>query len=246
MIHCAAPTNGDYMSEHPVETYLFLIESTKSALDYCRNADCKGMVYLSSIECNGILTDDKAADEKRIGFIDRHSVRSSYPLGKLSAEYLCYCYAGEYKVPAKVARLTQTFGAGISKDDKRVFAQFARSALQGRDIVLHTSGSSAKPYCYITDAVSAIIFILLRGVAGEVYNVATPGSYVTILELAHLFRKKVNPNIQVVTQLLENNNYAPETTVNLNPQKLLSLGWKPEYNLEEMIVRLANYLTNSD
>ena len=85
------------------------------------------------------------------------SPRSAYPLGKRAAEFLCAAYAAQFGVNVKVARLTQTFGAGVASDDKRVFAQFARSVANSEDIVLHTTGESAKPYCYSTDSVSAIL-----------------------------------------------------------------------------------------
>ena len=57
----------------------------------------------------------------------------------------------QYGVPVKIARLTQTTGAGIAMDDNRVIALFTRLATQKQDIVLHTTGESARPYCYITD-----------------------------------------------------------------------------------------------
>ena len=47
----------------------------------------------------------------------------------------------------KSARLAQTFGAGILPTENRVFAQFARSAVNGEDIVLHTEGKSEVIMC---------------------------------------------------------------------------------------------------
>lgn len=71
-------------------------------------------------------------------------------------ECLCHSYAKEYGVPVKIARLTQTFGAGVSLEDTRVFAQFAKSIIKGEDLIMHTSGESSKPYCYTIDAIMAI------------------------------------------------------------------------------------------
>ena len=238
IVHCASPTNGRYMSGHPAETFLLAVESTRAALDYCRRAGVKGMVYCASIEYYGERHDDLPVSEETTGHIDHQSPRSSYALGKQAAEYLCFSYAREYGVAAVSARLTQTFGAGISPGDTRVFAQFARSALQGENIELHTAGLSAKPYCYTTDTVSALIYILLKGTPGEAYNVATPGTYVSIREFAALFRDTLNPSIEVTTKPTDAG-YAPETRVNLNPDRLLSLGWRPVYSLPEMIRRLA-------
>ncbi len=45
-----------------------------------------------------------------------------------------------------VLRLTQTFGPGVQYDDGRVFAEFARCAIEGRDIVLKTKGEIKREY----------------------------------------------------------------------------------------------------
>lgn len=240
IIHCASPTSGKEMTKHPSETFLLPIESEKAILEYGRRENVKGVVYLSSIEVYGEIHHREKIYEDSIGFIDRNSPRSSYALGKLSAEYLNYGYAEEYGIRAMNARLTQTFGAGISETENRVFAQFAKSALRGEDIILKTEGKSAKPYIYLTDCVSAIIYILLRGKGGESYNVSTPGTFLTIRELAEIYRKVVNPEIYIKIEKEENSGYAPDTTVNLDPTKLISLGWKWKYGIEEMVKRLAS------
>ncbi|MDE6377865.1 MAG: dTDP-glucose 4,6-dehydratase, partial [Duncaniella sp.] len=103
-------------------------------------------------------------------------------------------------------------------------------------------GRSAHPYFHPPDCLSAIIHILLKGEAGEAYNVATPGTYVTIRQLAELCRDNFNPDIAVTTRRIENSGYAPETTVNLNSDKLLSLGWQPRHSLIDMTGRLIAYL----
>lgn len=246
IIHCASPTDGKYMSAHPAETYLLAVESTKGILDYALRVDAKGMVYLSSIEYYGQIFDNKPVTEGMAGYIDPQAARSCYGLGKQSAEYLCRCYAKEYGVAVKTARLTQTFGAGISPDDRRVFAQFARSIVEGRDIVLHTEGRSAKPYCYTTDCISALLFILIKGESGEAYNVATPGTYLTIRELAELCRDRFNPGIEVTVEMRSDTGYAPETTVNLSSDRLLQLGWRPRLGMEEMLARLIEYLKTNN
>ncbi|MDE5688759.1 MAG: NAD(P)-dependent oxidoreductase [Paramuribaculum sp.] len=243
IIHCASPTNGEFMSRHPAETFLLAVESTKAALDYCRRKPVKGMVYVSSLEYYGQRYDDDPITEVMTGQIDHQSPRSSYPLGKQAAEYLCFSYAAEYGLPVSIARLTQTFGAGVAPGDKRVFAQFARSVIAGNDIVLHTCGKSAKPYCYTTDCVAALAYILLKGKPGDAYNVATPGTYVSIRRLAEIFREMFNQEIEIRV-CPEDAGYAPETRLNLNSDKLQALGWRPLHDLEDMLRRLVESMQN--
>ena len=150
IIHCASPTSGKYMTEHPVDTYMLAIDSTRAILEYARKVQTD-IVYVSSLEYYGQNFDDTMITENMQGFVNSTDSRSSYPLGKRAAEYLCVAYAKQFDVNVKVARLTQTFGAGVSADDNRVFAQFARSVIEGKNIVMHTKGESAKPYCYTID-----------------------------------------------------------------------------------------------
>lgn len=242
IIHCASPTAGKYMNEHPVETYELAVESTRALLRYACNHKVKGIVYVSSLEYYGQNFDDRIIAEDFQGYLDATSTRSSYPMGKRAAEYLCVAYAKEYGVPVKIARLTQTFGAGVAVDDGRVFAQFARSIIAGDDIVMHTKGESAKPYCYTTDCISAILTILLKGSNGEAYNVANQDTYISIREMAEFLRDNFNPNINVIIEDHPEMGYAPVTKLHLSSEKLMSLGWAPLYDLKEMFGRLIEGL----
>ena len=243
IVHCASPTNGKYVEEHPVDSYELAVESTRRLLQYSRSHPIKSLVYVSSLEAYGENGEDQIVDESKQFYIDAQNPRSAYPLGKRAAEYLCTAYAMEYAIPAKSVRLTQTFGAGVSKEDNRVYAQFARSVVYGEDIVLHTKGESAKPYCYLTDAVSALLFVLLKGENGEVYNVANESSYISIKDLACFLRDVFNPQIGVRVELTGNMGYAPVTRLNLSTDKLRSLGWRPRYDLEQMFGRLIKFLS---
>ena len=190
------------------------------------------------MEYYGQNFDDTLITEDMQGYVNNTDPRSSYPLGKRAAEYLCVAYAKQFDVNAKVARLTQTFGAGVSVDDNRVFAQFARSVIEGTNIVMHTKGESAKPYCYTTDCVSAILYILIRGEKGEAYNVANEETYISIKDMADFLCAHFNPQLKVVVEEHPEMGYAPVTKLNLSTEKLKSLGWSPRYGLYDMFDRL--------
>lgn len=240
IVHCASPTAGFYMVAHPVETYELAIESTRALLKHAYITNVCGMVYVSSLEYYGQMFDDRVITEDMMGYVDMASPRSSYPLGKQAAEYLCVAYAHEYGVKVKVARLTQTFGAGIAATDNRVFAQFARSIIDNQDIILHTSGESAKPYCYTTDCISAILYILLKGERGEAYNVANEDTYISVKEMAEFLRDHFNPQIEIRLEFHSEMGYAPVTKLRLSTEKLRSLGWTPKYDLKAMCMNLIS------
>ena len=241
IVHCANSTSSKFYVEHPVENINTAYLGTNHILEYARIHQVKSLVYLSSLESYGTVDHDGKITEDMMGYILPTDVRSSYSLGKRAVECLCHCYAMEYGVPVKIARLTQTFGAGVSLEDNRVFAQFAKSIIRGEDIVMHTKGESAKPYCYIIDAVRAILYLLFAGRDGEAYNVANSNTYISIHDMAEFLIDKFNPDCKLVMELKDNLGYAPVTRLNLDTTKLESLGWKPEYGLEAMYGSLIEY-----
>lgn len=192
------------------------------------------MVFLSTMEVYGVPDKDPVT-EADFGFLDPESVRSSYPLAKLEAERLCR----ESGLPVSIARLTQTFGPGVVRGDKRVFAQFAEAVADGRDIVLHTEGRTCRCYCYIDDAVAAIWTLLEKGAPGEAYNVANPATYCSIREMAEMLCA-AHPPCRVVVDLAgaEGKGYAPAFKMRLSTDKLEALGWKPRVGLAEAYERM--------
>ena len=167
IIHGAAITTSKDMVEHAVETLDTAYIGTRNILNLAKSKKIKSMVYLSSMEVYGVTdTSLNCVTEKNLGYIDILSPRSSYSEGKRICECLCACYANEYAVPVKCARLAQTLGAGIDYNDTRVPAMFARSVVENKNIVLKTAGSTMRPIVYTTDAISGILTILKHGESG--------------------------------------------------------------------------------
>ena len=243
IIHTASPTASKFFVEHPVETLGIAIDGTRNVLELARVKQVKGMVYLSSMEAFGNVPSAVGrAAEDDLGYIDIHSVRSSYSEGKRVCELLCSCYAAEYGVNVKIARLAQTFGAGIPYGENRVFAQFAKSVINKQDIVLHTAGKSYGNYVYTMDAVTAILLLLIKGENGEAYTVANEESNITIGDMARLVAHELaNDEIEVVFDIPESAltyGYAPDVELHLSSQKLQALGWKPTVGLIDSYKRM--------
>lgn len=247
VIHAACPTASRFFMEHPVETANAIVGGTVNMLENARAAGTKSFVYVSSMEVYGDGNAqpglDHRLDEHAVGYCDPLSVRSCYPEGKRMAEQYCMAYAAEYGVPAKVARLAQTFGPGIPKDDRRIFALIARSALAGEDVVLKTTGASTRMYAYTADAVRALLTILLRGEAGQAYNVANPATYSSVRGMAETVAAEcARAPMEVRVEVNPDAPYPPEHHLPLDVSRLEALGWKPQVGLEGMYRNLMAYL----
>jgi len=236
IFHSASITKSADMVEKPVDVILTAVLGTRNMLELAKDKNCKSFVYLSSMEVYGQTKTDEVC-ENDLGFLDLLNPRSSYPESKRLCENLCSAYYTQYGLPVKIARLAQTFGAVTPKDDTRVFAQFARSAINGDDIVLHTEGKSRGNYCYISDAVRALFTLAVKGINGQAYNVANTAASATIREMAELVADEYG--VKVKTEIPNHNlGYAPEVGYRLNADKLKSLGWQARFGLADMYKRM--------
>lgn len=251
IIHGASITSSKDFVTNPVDTIRIAIDGSVNIFELARSKEVESVVYLSSLEVYGVL-DDTHGDirEDDYGYIDHLNVRSSYSESKRMVECLCTSYTAQYNLPIKIARLSQTFGAGVDYDDNRVFAQFARSAIEGKDIVLHTKGDTYRSYCYTRDAIKAIFYILLKGKNANAYNVSNMNTAISIRDMAEMVSKKLSKSkINVIYKIeeIEKHGYNPTVKAVLNTEEVEKLGWYPEVGLEEMFERMiTSMLVNRD
>ena len=248
IIHAASNTSSKAFINDPVGVINTAIEGTKRTLEIARLSNVKGYVYLSSMEVYGIPSTDEKIDELHSTNLNTMVPRSAYPESKRMCESLCASYASQYGVPAKVIRLTQTFGPGVQYNDGRVFAEFARCAIEGRNIILHTKGETKRSYSYTEDAVDAILTVLLKGDSREAYNAANEETYCSIYEMAEMVAKKVaDGKIRVVIEDGDTSalGYAPTLHMNLYTGKLKKLGWNPSIDLVSMYKNMVDDMKGS-
>lgn len=242
IIHTASATASKFFTTNPVEVIDSIYTGTRQVLEYGKSNNVKGIVYLSSMEVFGQVNSMHRIHESELGYLDIQNTRSCYSEGKRLAECMCKCYAQEYNIPVKVARLAQVFGPGISKEENRVFAQFAKNAIRGEDIILHTEGRSMGNYCYTVDAIKALFLLLKKGENGNVYTVVNEDTTRTIADMAQLVAENLSEGrSKVIFDIPKENQYgyAPETKMKLSSKKLRELGWKPETGLLEMYERMV-------
>ena len=99
--------------------------------------------------------------EKTVGATMPDHVRACYIEGKRCGEAICHAYMGTDKT-VKIGRVSLAYGPGVRKTDKRVLYNFIEKALHG-SIQMMDAGKAKRVYCYVSDTVSILWNILLRG-----------------------------------------------------------------------------------
>lgn len=231
IIHAASNASPNFFREKPVEVIKSNIIGVDNLMAYGISHQMKRMLFVSSGEIygEGHGGEFKETDS---GYVDCATPRACYPSSKRAAETLCVAYAAEYDADVVIARLCHTFGPYFTESDNRVYAQFIRNLLEGKDIVMKSRGEQYRSWLYVVDAALALLTILLKGAKGEAYNVADEQSNITIRELAELLasaeKRKVIFDIDEA-----NGNTTPITRATFSTEKLAQLGWQPRTAIAE-------------
>ncbi len=119
--------------------------------------------------------------------------------------------------------------------------------MAGEDIVLKSEGTQFYSYCYVTDVVRALLFLLLREENGQCYNITNPDSDIRLRDLAAFLAKKAGKS--VVFKLpdgQERKGYSTATKALLDAEKLRSLGWQAKYGIEAGLARTVKILREQE
>jgi len=234
IVHLASNAGPVLYANQPVETVLTNIIGNKNVLDYCVAHKNTKMILASTFEVYGEVEGAHSYSEDMSGTIDLTVLRNCYPESKRCSEFLVRSYVEEYNIKAVIARLPSVYGPTMQRTDNKAHAQFIRNALNGENIVLKSKGIQRRTYCYVIDAVSALLKILSDGKIGETYNVSNEKSIASIAEVAELCAELAGTKvIYAVPNDIELKGFSRTKDCILNNQKLMKLGWKGRYKLKE-------------
>ena len=226
ILHAASQTASKEFVQHAVETINTSVLGTFNLLKFAKEKNVKGFVYLSSMEVYGYPEKGHKVTEDEVGALSPLDLRNSYPIAKMVSESMTCAYAAEYGVPAMICRLTQTFGPDVNYSDNRIFAYFGRCVNEKKNIVLKTNGETERCYLYTTDAVTAILTIMLKGEPGHAYNAADEATYCSIAEMAERVAADAGVEVEYDIQDEATNGFPQTLYMNLDTTALKELGWK--------------------
>lgn len=248
IIHGAANTSSKEFITKPVECFKTIVTGTERILELSKEHNVKSIVFLSSMEAYGFPSYGHKVSENDASQLVSTEIRNSYPISKMAAESLCCSYFSEYGIPAKIIRLTQTFGPGVHYEDKRVFAEFARCAVEKKKIVLKTEGKTKRSYLYTADAVTAILTVLTKGSSGEIYNAANERTFCSISQMAEMVAQHYGLSVDYDIQDSKSIGYANELYMDLDTTKLRELGWEVDEqssSLISMYIKMIDWMRDS-
>jgi UDP-glucuronate decarboxylase len=235
IIHAASIPNPDHYAKKPVETALSNSIATHKLLELTRKQDSL-FLYMSSSEVYGDA-EVVPTPEWYAGKLDPVGPRSCYYESKRFGETLCMAYHQQYGVDVRICRLFNCYGPRLDTGSSysRVIPRFVEQARKGEPITVHGDGRQTRSFCYITDAISGIMLMLMnRNCVAKPVNIGNPEE-ITILQLAEKIKKLTGSDSDIIFEPPRPNDprrRCPDISL---ARELL--GWEPLVTLDEGLKR---------
>ncbi len=175
--------------------------------------------------------------EEYWGNVNPIGERSCYDEGKRLAETLMMEYHKNCQVETRIARIFNTYGPRLNKNDGRVVSNFINQALNNEDITVYGKGEQTRSFCYIDDQVNGLIKLMNSDYHLPV-NIGNPYE-ITVLTLAKEIIKLTNSESKIIYQTLPKDdptNRKPDITKANN-----ILNWYPKVNLNDGLLKTIEY-----
>ena len=241
VIHGASQASPKYYGIDPVGTLKTNCIGTSYLLDIAVKNNVKKFLFISSGEVYGKV-DETTPElvENYNGNLNITDIRSCYGESKRMGENMCVCYSHQYGINVNMLRLSHIYGWGFDLDDGRVIPDFVSNIIKNEDIVLNSDGSAKRSFCYITDMILALFYVLFYGEDKNAYNIASE-TETSIIELAKMM-VEFSPNSTVKhKEGVFQKGYirAASTRAKFNIDKIKSLGWQEKVALKDGLKRMV-------
>lgn len=238
IFHFAGNASPRAINTDPVGILQCNLTGTFNVMELAREKNAR-VIYASTREVYG-ASDRTLLAEDTFGTLDPMDNRSAYPESKRAAESILRAYHLQYGVDAISARIAHCYGPGMKiENDGRVMADFIGDAVHGRDITLNSTGDAVRAFCYISDAVTALLLLAEKGESGTAYNLSNENEPLPIRDVARIIcESRERHDIKVVFSGQQPSaGYCTYKRVALDNSRIEALGFTPRVSLREGIRR---------
>jgi dTDP-glucose 4,6-dehydratase len=180
IVNFAAESHVDRSILSPAPVFETNLRGTFTMLEAARTHQIPRCIQISTDEVYGSIDPPQEADED-------YPLRASspYSASKAGADLLALSYFVTYKMPVSVTRASNNYGPYHFPE--KLIPLMISNAMEDKPLPIYGDGQQIRDWLYVDDHARAILAVIERGRAGEIYNIG--GS-------------RALPNLDVVRKIL--------------------------------------------
>jgi dTDP-glucose 4,6-dehydratase len=238
IVHFAAESHVDRSILGPLVFTQTNVVGTHVLLEAARQHGIGAFVHVSTDEVYGSLGPEGAFTEETP--IDP---TSPYSASKAASDLIVQAYAKTYGFPAMITRCSNNYGP--YQFPEKLIPLMIINALRDVPLPVYGDGLNVRDWIHTTDHTRAILAVMERGVAGEVYNIGGKNEW-TNIDIVRLVLRLLGKPESLITFVKDRP--AHDRRYAIDPAKIHDrLGWEPAIGFEEgMRQTVAWYLSNEE
>ena len=172
IFNLACPASPVQYQKNPVQTFKTNVHGAINMLGLAKRTGAR-FLQASTSEVYG---DPEVSPQREDywGHVNPIGIRSCYDEGKRAAETLTMDYQRQFNVDTRIARIFNTYGPNMSKDDGRVVSNFIVQALRNEPLTVYGDGSQIRSFCFVSDLVEGLVKLFLKEKINEPINIGNP------------------------------------------------------------------------
>lgn len=233
VIHTAAKTFVDHSIRTPMPFIQSNLVGTYNLLESARVNKIKRYIQVSTDEVYGSILEGSHSE------ISPLSPSNPYAATKAAADCLVQSYVKTYGLNAVITRTENNFGP--FQHVQKAMPVFVKKALNNEKIPVYGDGKHRRMWLHVSDHCDALMMLMEKGNAGEIFNVAGDQELENI-ELAEFILETLGkPKTSV--EYIPDHDIRPghDRRYALDSNKIRSLGWEPKRTLNESLLEVINW-----
>jgi len=235
--HLACPASPIQYQKNPINTTKTSFLGTYNMLGLALRNKAR-LLFASTSEVYGD-PEISPQEESYKGSVNPIGPRSCYDEGKRVAESLCFDYFRTHNVEIRIARIFNTYGPRMAKNDGRVVSNFICQSLLNKSITIFGDGNQTRSFCYVDDLINGLLEVMESNLTGP-FNLGNPNE-ISIHELANKIKSKINNNLNIIHKPLPQDDPKQRNPDIKKAQEILN--WEPKFDLDLGLDITIKYFT---
>ena len=233
VVHFAAETHVDRSIAGPQVFLETNVMGTGILLDACLRHGGVRFHHVSTDEVYGTLP---LVEGNPFTESDPLQPTSPYASSKASSDLLALSYYKTYGLPVTVSRCSNNYGT--HQYPEKLIPLMIQKAMHDEPLPVYGDGLNVRDWIHVLDHCRGIDAILKKGMPGEVYNIGA-NEEVANIDLVKRILDCLEKSYELITYV--DDRLGHDRRYAINSGKLRTLGWKPQYTLEDTLREVVEW-----
>lgn len=239
--HLACPASPEKYQKDSIYTLNINFNGTLNLLKLAKEKNSK-FLLTSTSEIYGEPKISPQPETYR-GNVNTIGIRSCYDEGKRIAETLVMDFNRKYNLDTRIARIFNTYGKKMNKNDGRVVTNFIKQMINNEDITIYGNGLQTRSFCYIEDQINGLTKLMKSDYIYPV-NIGNTRE-ITILKLIDILYVLIpETKSKIINKSLpldDPTNRCPDISLAIS-----KLNWYPKVDIEVGLINTINYIKKNN